>query len=225
MTVHDELLALAEPEYRRFASSLIPGCRNLIGVRIPALRKIAVRIARENPLEFLEKAEESLFEETMLKGLVIGRMDAGIDVVLEQTARHIPKITNWSLCDNFCCELKIVSRHKEQVWNFLKPYSRSDKAFEIRTAVVMYLLYFIDGEHLDRLFQTFDSITNDNYYVKMSVAWAISMCFVKYPDAATAYLNRCDLDDETYNRALRKIRESLRVDAKTKRMVKSMMRK
>lgn len=58
----------------------------------------------------------------------------------------------------------------------------------------------------------------------MAVAWAISICFIKYPKKTMIYLNNNKLDDETYNKALLKIRQSLQVDKTTKQIVKSMKR-
>lgn len=223
--VRAELLPLAEPQYQKFAASLIPGCGNLIGVRIPALRKIAVRIAGDAPVFYLENAGEQFFEEIMLKGLIIGHMKEDIEVILEQTALFIPKITNWSLCDSFCAELKIVKLYRERVWKFLKPYRQSGRPYEIRTAVVFCLLYYIGTDYLNKLFALFNRIHSEDYYVKMSVAWAISLCFVKFPVETRHFLKNNRLDDETYNKALQKICESLRVDAETKKAIRSMKRK
>ncbi len=222
--IRQELLELAEPKYQKFASALIPNCDNLIGVRIPAIRKIAKRIANENPIEFLQNTNDIYFEETMLKALVIGNMKEDIDTVLKQAKLFIPKITNWSLCDSFCNELKIIRKHQEKVWDFLEKYRHSNKAYEIRTAVVMMLFHFINEDYINEFFPIFDSIKHDDYYVKMGVAWAISICFVKFPEKTMTYLKNNQLDDETYNKSLQKIRESLRVDKSTKEIIKQMKR-
>ena len=70
-----------------------------------------------------------------------------------------------------------------------------------------------------------DRIKHDGYYVKMAVAWAISVCFVKYPEKTMAYLKDNTLDDFTYNKALQKIVESFRVNKETKNIIRSMKRK
>ena len=41
------LVSMAEPKYRDFSAALLPGVDNLLGVRLPALRKMAAKIARE----------------------------------------------------------------------------------------------------------------------------------------------------------------------------------
>ncbi len=223
--IRKELFALCEDGYRDFASALIPGCNNLLGVRIPQLRKIAKGLVKENPTEFLDNAQDIYFEETMLKGFIIANMHEDIEIILEQTSLFIPKITNWSLCDSFCNELKIVRKHKERVWKFLTTYHQSSDAYEIRFAVVMLLFHYIEEKYLDDILFICDVITHDDYYVKMAVAWALSMCFVKFPHETLAYLKNNNLDNETYSKTLQKIGESLRVDKETKAMIKAMRRK
>ena len=52
MNLREELFQLAEEEYKKFHSGLCPNIDNIIGVRIPKLRELAKKIAKENPKEF-----------------------------------------------------------------------------------------------------------------------------------------------------------------------------
>ena len=69
----DELMArlneLSEPDYAAFSSGLVPCCRPMLGVRLPALRLLAKELARtsESSLAILT---DDTFEEAMLRGLV-----------------------------------------------------------------------------------------------------------------------------------------------------------
>lgn len=219
-----ELLALKDEKYRKFAASLLPGCDNILGIRIPKLRKIAKRIVKDKPLEYLENAHNDYFEEIMLQGLVINELNADIEVVLEETRKFVPKISNWSLCDSFCVGLKIVKVNKRRVWSFIKPYLKSTRCYDIRFALVLILYYYNDEEYLERNFKLFDSVLMDDYYVKMALAWAITTCFTKFPEKTLKYLEDNKLDKATYNKTLQKIRESLKVDKKTKEIIKKMKR-
>ena len=84
--IRKELAALAEPDYAAFAAKLlrkpqeaVPGgsAARLLGVRLPALRKMAARLAKEDwagNLEALEGAGDgAAFEEIMLRGFLIGQ--------------------------------------------------------------------------------------------------------------------------------------------------------
>jgi 3-methyladenine DNA glycosylase AlkD len=77
-------------------------------------------------------------------------------------------------------------------------------------------------DYIDRVLELLDKSKHDGYYVKMAAAWAISICYVKFPEKATAFLKNNTLDDFTYNKALQKIIESLQVDKETKDIIRSM---
>ena len=62
------------------------------------------------------------------------------------------------------------------------------------------------------------------YYVKMAVAWMLSMCFVKYYEETKSFMRVADLDDFTYNKAIQKARESLRLSAEQKAELAAMKR-
>lgn len=85
----------------------------------------------------------------------------------------------------------------------------------------MSMQLFIDDEHIGQLLEEYDAIRHDGYYVKMAVAWALSVCFVKFPEITMQYLKQNALDDFTYNKTLQKIIESYRVDTETKKLIEA----
>lgn len=204
---------MADEKYRNFHSNLCPGTENIMGVKIPILRDYAKKLNKEYTLEqILSEVEDEYYEETMLKGILIGlNKNEDIEKILKYVQEFIPKINNWAVCDVFCGGLKITNKNKERVWNFLQKYLQSDKEFEIRFGLVMILGYYIDEEHLSRDFEIFDSITNEEYYVKMAKAWAISIALVKYYDQTLEYLKNTNMDKWTYNKAIQKAIESYRI--------------
>ena len=111
------------------------------------------------------------------------------------------------------------------VWDFIQPYLISGREFEIRFAVIMMLAHFIDDDHIDRVIASLDGIRHEGYYVRMGAAWAVSVCYVKYPEKTMRYLKNSNLDDFTYNKSLQKILESYRVDQESKAVIRNMKRK
>ena len=77
------------------------------------------------------------------------------------------------------------------------------------------------GEALAEL----ERVDHDSYYVKMAVAWALSMFYLEFPKETGAFLADCRLDDFTYHKALQKICESRRADREMKERVRAMRRK
>lgn len=223
--IREELLKLSEEKYREFSSRLIPGVDNILGVRLLYLRKIAKSIAKKDWRKYLKNANDTYFEEVMLQGMVIGYVnDSNIEEILVYITKFIPKINNWSICDSFSSGLKITNKNKEIVWEFLKKYLSSKEEYEVRFAVVMLLNYYIDEEYIRKVLKELDKVNHEGYYVKMAVAWAVSMCYVKFEDITLEYLNNNNLDDFTYNKSLQKICESLKIDKERKVLIKSMKR-
>lgn len=223
-TLREQLFAMADPRYRDFSASLTPGAGKMIGVRIPQLRALAREIARGDWRAWLEQADDEYFEEKMLQGLTIGYAKCPPDEKLRHTARYVPKIDNWALCDCFCWRLRAAERRP--MWEFIQPYFASPREYEVRFAVVMALGNFVDEEHIDRLLAICGAIRHEGYYVCMGVAWAVSVCYVKFPERTQRWLEReCPLPDRTYDKALQKIVESLRVSDADKATIRAMKRR
>ena len=135
----------------------------------------------------------------------------------------VPDISNWAVCDCFCSTLKDADRYQEEYWEFLEPYFISDREYKARFGAVMLLSHFVKKEYLEKSIQRLESITQQGYYARMAVAWAISIYFVAFPGEMLDYLQHSHkLDEFTYKKSLQKILESYRVDKETKQIIKEM---
>lgn len=222
--LRDKLFELSDDKFKTFHSRLCPNTDNIIGVRLPLLRQLAKEIAKGDWRNFLSNSKEEYYEEILINGLVIAYAKCDVEERLNYIESFVPKIDDWAICDSFCNTLKFVNKNKEIMWEFIQPYLKSYNEFEIRFAVVIILNYYITEDYIDLVLKTLDNIKHDGYYVKMAVAWAISMCFIKFEEKTMAYLKDNSLDDFTYNKSLQKICESLRIDKNTKELIKSMKR-
>lgn len=222
--IHKQLLDLAEPEFQRFSSALLPGVENLLGVRLPVLRKMAKQLAKEDWRAYLQQAAEESFEEVMLQGMVIGYIQADADEWLEQIARFLPKINNWSVCDSFCSGLKQTRKHSEQMWTFVLSRLTDAEEFTVRFGVVMLLYYYIDDAHIRQVLALLEQVEHPGYYVRMAVAWAVSICYVKFPEQTEGFLLKNRLEDFTFNKSIQKIIESRCVSQQTKDRLRRLKR-
>lgn len=219
--VRERILQKSEEKFQKFSSSLLPGVNNVAGVRLPVLRKIACDIAKSDWQAYLKNKDCRFMEETMLKGLVIGLLKEPPEKMLLLIENFIPEITNWSVCDSFCCGLKFVKENKKLVWNFIQKYLKSDKEYEIRTAIVILLNFYIDEEYLNRVLNCLNNIRTEHYYARMAAAWAVSICYIKFEKETLDFLlKHCKLDNLTYNKAIQKITESHRISKETKAKLK-----
>lgn len=239
--IREDLLSMAEPQYREFSAKLLPEGENLLGVRLPKLRKTAKQIWKSYGHMYLDTAlasgpDEEYMEEILLQGMVIGGLKAENDTelaeIFDYTRRYVPKIQNWSTCDSFCAGLKVTKQYPAQMWDFLQEYLTAEQEFAIRFGIVMIINYYINEEYFDCLFPIFNAIgeRNHTYYVEMGLAWAISICYVKNPMETERYLQDMRgkpevLDDFTYHKTLQKIVESHCVSSEEKAMIRGMRRK
>lgn len=205
------LLENSDEKYRKFSSSLLPKTDNLLGVRIPFLRKFAKDIAKTCAEEFLKEKNCEYFEETMLQGMVIGLVKTDITQRFELIKDFLPKIKNWSVCDCFCCGLKFTKDNRKEVLEFLKPYIKSENEYEVRFAAVMLLDYFVNEEYIDTTLALLNEFTHEAYYAKMAVAWAISICYINYPDKTFEFLKRTKISPWVFNKSIQKITESIKI--------------
>lgn len=222
--IKKKLFGLSNQKYKEFHGGLCPGTENIIGVKVPVLRKYAQELFKEKDWkQTIEQIDNEYYEEIMLQGMLIGQAkNEDINTILKYVQEYVPKIDNWAICDTFCAGLKITKKYKKEIWNFIQKYLKSDKEFEIRFAVVMILDYYIEAEYLQENFKVFDSISSNKYYVRMAVAWAISICLIKFYDETVEYLKMTNLDNWTYNKAIQKAIESYRISDEKKDVLRKM---
>ncbi len=224
--IEKNLFELSDEKYKKFHSSLCPGIENIIGIKVPILRNYAKKIIKIYSIEeLLTYIEDNYYEKIMLKGMLIGLSNESIGTILEYIKNFVSKINSWAICDTFCSGLKITKKYKKEIWKLIIKYSKSNKEYEIRFAVVMILNYYINEEYLEKDFEIFNSINNDGYYVKMAVAWAISVALIKFYNNTVKYLENCKLDYFTYNKAIQKAIESYRITDNQKQSLKEMKKR
>lgn len=218
----NKLENLAEKSYKEFSASLLPKDTNLLGVRLPILRKLAKEISKLDWNSYLD-VNTNIFEEKLIQAFIIGLVVKN-DENIKFIENFIPKIDNWSICDSFCCSLKFTKTNKKLVWDFIQKYLNSKKEYEVRFGLVMLLNYYIEEKYLQQIFHILDKFINKNYYAQMAAAWLLSMCYIKFPNETTVYLQKSKLDDYTYNKSIQKITESNKIDKETKTYVKTLKR-
>ena len=224
LEIKNKLKELSDSKYKEFHSGLCPNTDNILGVRVPVLRNYAKELSKKYKIEeLLKNIDNEYYEEILLQGMLIGlSKEKNVETILEYVKEFIPKIDNWAICDVFCAGLKITKKYKETMWDFIKPYLNSNKEFEIRFGIVIILDYYIEEKYLKENFKIFESVKNEEYYVQMAIAWAISICLIKYFDETIEYLKTSRLDKFTYNKALQKGIESFRISEENKKILRNM---
>lgn len=236
--IREQLILLAENDYREFSASLVPGEEAMLGVRLPKLRDIAKQLAKGNWIEQL-KTEDIYFEELMLRGMVIGYGTKKMqpEEAFGYIRDFIPLVKNWSVCDSVFMKMDICKKDKDLTWEFLLPYLDSGREFEVRVALIIMMAHLLRvdsngkkisrlrkvtlrdlkgevnekksaGKYLEMILEKVNRPFTEGYYAHMAAAWLIAESFCCFPAITVRFLKNCRLDDATYNKALQKIIES-----------------
>lgn len=217
-----ELISLADDEYREFCKRGIPCDRPFLGVRIPEIRKLVKAIPPADFDEFL-KAEPIAIEEVIARGFLIARLPYA--EMLKHFDSQITLLDNWCTVDTFVAGLRKTIKHHEA--DFLdrkvEPLLKSKNEFAVRTGLVCLLDFYVNFDHLFLIFDRLEYLKeHDEYYVKMSLAWLLAECFIKYPDETFVYLQHSNLPRWTFNKAISKICDSRRIAPETKTKLKQL---
>ena len=218
------LISIKEDKYKEFHSKLCFTKYEILGIRLPIIRKIAKQISKTNYEDFLKLTKTKYYEEVMIQGLVISTIKDE-SIFDKYFNKYITKIDNWGICDSFCNSLNIVTKNPTKYFNLCKELSLSNEEFISRVGLIIILNYFIKQEYLKDIFNILDSITSDKYYINMAQAWLICELYIYYPQVTENYLKKNKLNKFTHNKAISKIRESYRISKEKKEYLNTLKRK
>ena len=213
------LTSIKEEKYKNFQENIIPN-KNIIGIRTNKLKTIAKEIYKGNYQEFLSLIENNYYEENILYGLILTNIN-NINLLLNYLDKYILIIDNWASCDLTISNLKIVKKYKDTFYEYILNNIYNNYSYTKRFCYVLLINYFIEEQHLHDIFNLCNIESND-YYVNMSVAWLISICYIKYKKPTLKYLKNNKINKFTYNKAIQKIIESKQVNEEDKLQLKNM---
>ncbi|MBQ7287684.1 MAG: DNA alkylation repair protein [Candidatus Gastranaerophilales bacterium] len=208
-----ELISLSDEKYQKFSSSLTPNIDDILGVRLPILRKIAKRITKEDYQIFFKENDDEYMEQTMLEGMVIGLLS--YQEQKKYIEKFILKINNWAVCDSFCASLKTFKTKKEDLKKLIEKLYSSKEEYLSRTAYVLALNYLIDKD-MDYVLEKIEQFNNEEYYAKMAAAWCFSICIIKHYDKVLEKINKLKIHPWVFKKGLTKAIESLKLTKEQK---------
>lgn len=209
--IRQTLFSMAEEEYKKFSSGLVPDAGAMLGIRLPELRKLAARILKSDWEQFLQENPGEYFEETMLKGFVLARCSLPPEERIQRLRAFLPEIRNWSVCDSVCASVKEAPRHPQAYLPFLRECLASQEEFTLRFGLIMLMDHFLTEEHLPWILEEAASVRHPGYYAKMGAAWVLATCCAKRPKETLHRLQKGGMDEDIRRRAIQKSLESYRV--------------
>ena len=216
MNIERELFKLKDERYKDFHSKLMPtvDTDKIIGVRTPALRKLAKDFSKtEESKEFLKKLPHKYYEEDNLHAFLIEQIK-NFDTAISETERFLPYIDNWATCDLFFP--KIFNKNKRAVLLKIDKWIKSDKTYTVRYAIGLLMRMFLDEDFDTEYLDMVAEVRSEEYYINMMIAWYFATALAKRYDASLPYITGHKLDTWTHNKAIQKAIESNRIDKDVK---------
>ncbi len=215
-----KLLSLADEKYREFNAKIVNSNLKMLGVRTPQLKELSKSIARE-PEDFFETYKPENYEQIIVYSLA-NAYEKGvlIEKKFERLAHILPLFDNWAHVDITVGAFKELGKNREP---FLSRFAYLTEAseFERRFMVVFLMSYCLTPEYLPTVFELYEKMQCDKYYVNMGIAWGLSVALVRFYEQTFAFLEKGTLNDFILRKTVQKARESFRISPERKEELKN----
>lgn len=229
--IRDALFAEQDLKFREFHKKLIPTIpeKTVIGVRTPALRKMAKEFAKHKDVEkFLCALPHKYYDENQIHCFIlcgIKDFEKGVDAV----NRFLPFIDNWATCDQLrpACFNKKNNRNAllECICGWLKGMygkQKCENPYVVRFGIEMLMTFFLDDDFKPEYLDWIAKIRSEEYYVNMMIAWFFATAMAKQYEATVPYIEQKKLAPWVHNKTIQKSVESFRITDGQKKYLRSL---
>ncbi len=224
MDIQKKLLSMADEEYKKFNSKLIPTVPDelIIGIRTPILRQFAKDIAKTPEAEaFLDSLPHKYYEENNLHMFLIEQIK-DFNKALYETEKFLPYIDNWASCDSRLNP--VFKKNALKLLPKINEWLKSEHTYTVRYAIGLLMRLFLDEEYDMKYPGMVAQIRSDEYYINMMIAWYFATALAKQYESVIPYITEHRLDKWTHNKAIQKAIESYRIDDETKQYLRGLKR-
>ena len=188
---------------KAFSQKLIPNLDYPVyGIQVPLLREMAEEI---EDLDF----EIRYHEDVLLRGFIIAKRKTPVEEKLALITTHLPLLSTWDETDTFASSLKFRKKEIDKAYEYFYFLLSDERTFVRRIAVV-----WIMGNRkkvsapLKEQLDGISKVRNDDYYIAMAVAWALSSYYITDRELTKPYIDKAD--DVIRKMTMQKIRDSRR---------------
>lgn len=222
MSIRETLFSLREEKFAAFQAKLIPNVapERVIGVRTPALRKLAKTLRGSGQAEeFLKALPHEFFEENNLHAFLLCEMK-DFEACVQAVEDFLPYVDNWATCDQM--SPGVFRKNKQALLPHIRRWIASEQCYTRRFGIGMLMSHFLDEDFREEYLSLVSDIRSEEYYVNMMIAWYFATALAKQYEAALPYLENRRLDPWVHNKAIQKAVESFRVSDGHKTYLKTL---
>ena len=220
-----KLQELSDLGYRDFQAKLMPTVakETIIGVRTPAMRALAKELkGTELASNFLKELPHQYFDENQLHAFLINELK-DYDECLQELERFLPYVDNWATCDQL--SPKVLKKQPEATLEAIRKWMASQHVYTIRFGMEMLMSFYLDAWFKPEYLAWVAADRNDEYYVKMMVAWFFATALAKQYEATVPYLEQRLLPEWSHKKAIQKACESYRITKEQKDYLRTLRKK
>lgn len=223
--IKEYLEANSQQKYRQFTGSLNPGSRYpVMGVRVPLLRELAKKLAKEYGVNAVDMLSDDSQEEVLLQGFVIAYSKMPLAEKKPYIDNYLAKCDNWSLIDSFVSTFHFNRKDEALMWRYLGEYRKSKQTFTVRFVLVMMLNRYLKDEYINDILEYCSNIDSEEYYIEMAQAWLLATAAINYFYDVELILKDGKLNMFTHNRTIQKAVESFRISDENKERLRALRR-
>lgn len=220
--IQKRLFALQDTGYRDFTVKLTPSAdpESFIGVRLPALRKLAKELKNTpEAADFIKTLPHTYFDEYHLHSFLLCEI-RDFDTAVMEIERFLPYVDNWAVCDSI--RIKAFGKEPERLLPAIDRWMHSDHTYTIRCGILNLMNLFLD-DHFDPAYpEKVAAVRSDEYYVNMMIAWYFATALAKQYEATLPYIEERRLEKWTHNKTIQKAIESYRVSDEHKAYLRTL---
>lgn len=216
------LESIKNDKFKEFCKKIVV-VDDVLGVKTPVLKKIALEISRGDYKSFIKINNSSIHEMIMIEGLIYGFLKVDLNELTELINEYLLKVSSWAHIDSFVANLKQLKKSPKEGFVYAKKLIHSKAPLTKRCGIIILLNYYLHDSYIDKTLELISKIKCSDYYVKMACAWILSTSYIKYKEKTLVYLVNLK-DDFVYNKTLSKIIDSRKISPEEKKFIKSLKR-
>ncbi len=220
--IQKDLFKLRDEKYKAFLCPLIPTVHesSVIGIRTPELRAYAKKIYGTNiACAFLKNLPHEYYEENNLHAFLLERIK-NFDIAVDAVDTFLPFIDNWATCDGL--NPKVFASNTDKLLSYIDIWLKSDYPYTVRFGIKMLMNFFLDGKFKYKYHEKVMSVSGDDYYIKMMVAWYFATALSKQYESTVSVFESKKLSKWTHNKAIQKALESYRISDEHKAYLRTL---
>lgn len=209
----EDLKNYIDLDYKKFSERIIYTNREVIGVRLPILKKYA----KDNKDNLDLIYDNTYHENTIINAYIINTIK-DYDLHLKYLLYFIDYIDNWATCDTLKFNIK---DHELDYFNLSKELIKSKNTYYRRVGLRILFSFKNNKSYLDRIIKLINSLyLEKEYYVNMCNAWLLCELTIFNKDYIINNLNNLKLNDFTKSKFVSKCYDSFRIDRDTVKILK-----